>query len=163
MFWYYLQSRTNKALLISKNRRPFRWGEDVYILYFLCVSVLSVYPKVLAVRKTEMCGSSARNWQRHLSGCWKGLISFRCPGTVHLLIKQKNCSDFSCPFSLPQTAATPTPTSWDCTLEGFLLFLIPLSVKRTRAALGWTFYWWCFRRTPRNAHIQGCCWGFLPW
>lgn len=105
MFWYYLQSRTNKALLISKNRRPFRWGEDVYILYFLCVSVLSVYPKVLAVRKTEMCGSSARNWQRHLSGCWKGLISFRCPGTVHLLIKQKNCSDFSCLFSLPQTAA----------------------------------------------------------
>lgn len=40
----------NKALLVSKNLRPFRWGGNVYILYFfLCVSVLLVYPKVLAV------------------------------------------------------------------------------------------------------------------
>lgn len=56
-------------------------------------------------------------------------ISFRCPDTVHLLIKLRNCSDFSCLFPCPKLLLIPTPASWDFTLEGFLLFLIPLSVK----------------------------------
>lgn len=59
MFWYYLQSQTNKALLVSKNLKSILVGEKpicvciyIYILYvvFLCCA----YPTVLAVWKTRV-------------------------------------------------------------------------------------------------------------
>lgn len=59
MFWYYLQSQTNKALLVSKNLKSILVGEKpicvciyIYILYvvFLCCA----YPTVLAAWKTRV-------------------------------------------------------------------------------------------------------------
>lgn len=45
MFWYYLQSQTNKALLVSKNLKSILVGEKpicvcIYIYTVCCVSVL---------------------------------------------------------------------------------------------------------------------------